>query len=119
MRLSIFLCIIFIFSCKESNQKNILPEEKMQSVLWKLIKADVYVTDFVNKDSSHDASSINNELQNQIFAKEGINRKQFEESFNYYTDHPELFKNIFDTILKRNNKEKRRWSDTIKILRDE
>lgn len=122
MRLSGFIILVtafFLVSCKSNKNKNILPEEKMQSVIWELIKADVYTVDFLQKDSGINATIKNAELQQQIFENEKITKKQFQESYDYYIVHPEIMKNIFDTILNRNSREKRRRFDTLKIDRNE
>ncbi len=35
----------------------------------------------------------------QIYAKNKLSKKQFEESFAYYTAHPEMFKKIYEDVL--------------------
>ena len=122
MRLIVFLLLMTAsccFSCNETKSHSILPEEKMQSVIWQLIKADVYTVDFLQKDSNVNAPFKNAELQKSIFEKEKISKEQFQESYDFYIKHPELMKNIFDTILNRNSREKIRRFDTLKIIRNE
>ncbi len=122
MRLTVLICLLIIFSfdsCKSDNAKNILPEEKMQSVMWELIKADVYTEEFLQKDSSINAPVENAKLQDKIFNEQKITKAEFTESYDYYIAHPDKMKNIFDTILNRNSREKRRRLDTLKIIKNE
>ena len=82
MRLIVFLLLMTAsccFSCNETKSHSILPEEKMQSVIWQLIKADVYTVDFLQKDSNVNAPFKNAELQKSIFEKEkkGKNAQQY------------------------------------------
>lgn len=123
MRLTVFICLAAVYSlssCGIRNDKDILPEEKMQSVIWKLIQADVYTSEYLSKDSGVNASLGNAKLQKEIFEKENITKKQFQESYDYYVAHPAMMKNIFDTVLKRNvHERKRRITDTLKNIKNE
>ena len=122
MRLTIIICLLIIFSfdsCKSDTSKDILPEEKMQSVIWELIKADVYTEQFLQIDSTINAPAKNAALQSKIFNEQKITKSEFNKSYDYYIAHPDKMKNIFDTILNRNSREKRRRLDTLKLIINE
>lgn len=87
--------------------------------MWELIKADVYTNEFLKPDTSINSSLKNAELQKKIFVDQKITKSQFKESYDYYVAHPALMKNIFDTILNRNSREKRRRLDTLKLIINE
>ena len=122
MSLKVLVCLLFVYffiSCKSNIKKDILPEEKMQAVMWELIKADVYTNDYLQNDSLINAPEKNAELQQKIFVEQKISKSQFEKSYDYYIAHPAMMKNIFDTILNRNSREKRRRLDTFKTINNE
>lgn len=91
----------------------------MQSVIWKLIQADVYTTEFLSKDSGLNASTSNLQIQKGIFEKEKITKNQFQKSYDYYVAHPAMMRDILDTVLKRNSRDRRRLTDTLKIIQNE
>ena len=101
--LLIFFFIFFLISCKSRDKipKNILPQEKMQAVLWDIIRADKFLTDFILKDTSlnKDTASIN--LYQQIFRIHHVSKEKFQQSFAFYRSHPDLLKIILDSLNLR------------------
>jgi hypothetical protein len=78
-----------------------LPPEKMEAVLWDLMRADKFLSDYVlNKDSTKkiDTESVN--LYKQVFAIHNITGEQFQKSFAYYKAHPDLLKGIMDSLSR-------------------
>lgn len=97
----ISLCCWILAACNNKDRipAHILSRQKMQAVLWDLMRADQFLGDFVlNKDSSvnRDTSSIR--IYRQVFALHGITKNEFRESFRFYNDHPALMKVIMDSI---------------------
>ena len=48
----IFLFSIFFFLFEKEQKKDILPENEMREVMWDMMRADQYVSDFLIKDST-------------------------------------------------------------------
>ena len=100
------LIIIFSFivtGCKNKNSipKEIIPQKKMQDVLWDLMRADHFLNDYIlNRDTSLDKADERLKVYNKVFTIHQISREEFNKSFTYYKSHPFLFKVMMDSISK-------------------
>jgi hypothetical protein len=90
-------------SCNNKNKvpADILKPDKMQAVLWDVIKADVFTTEFTKKDSSKNAAAENVKLQQQIFVMHKISKPDFYRSYDYYKSNTEIFKKVMDSMVVR------------------
>ena len=98
----LFLLLLLISSC--SKKKEILPPEKMQAVMWEYIRADIYVNEFLKKDSSVNAEKEHAAILKKIFTKYQISKETFFENYQYYTSRSELVNPLLDTIFARQTK---------------
>ena len=103
MRTGLFIicCSLIISGCKNNNRipAGIIPQKKMQAILWDMMRADQFLGDFVlHKDSSLDKRTESIKLYGQVFAIHHISKEQFGESFSFYKTHPALFKMIMDSL---------------------
>lgn len=96
---------LILFSCNTDREKEILPPQTMQQVFWDFIKADAYVANYVTKDSALDPQLISANLQQQIFKKYKISKKQFDKSYTYYLEHDKELLKITDSIITKNQRE--------------
>jgi hypothetical protein len=122
MKIVVFIILICcIAGCGEKHElpSGILKSEKMQEVLWDVILAEAYTTEFIKKDSSKNVQTENAKLQQQIFAIHKISKQEFYDSYNYYNSHIELMKTLLDSITTRGEKEKEKtlYSKPITPLR--
>lgn len=100
-RLLIPLLIFFLLSCKGKNKipAGVLPQKKMQAVLWDIMRADQFLSDYVlSKDSGINKVTESLKYYEQIFAIHKTTKEQFQKSFSFYKDHPMLLKAIMDSI---------------------
>lgn len=100
--LLINLIILFIAGCKDKNAVpgNVLPQKKMQAVLWDMMRADQFLADYVlNKDTSLKKKTESIKLYQQILTINGVSKEKFEQSFSFYKSHPLLLKVIMDSIF--------------------
>ena len=99
------ICLAFIQLCCNNNSNvpaDILPAPQMQVVLWDMMRADRFLTDYVlNRDTSLNRKSASIKLYQQVFAIHGITKETFQKSFSYYQAHPALLQGIMDSL---NNK---------------
>ena len=100
--------LALVGSCtnKDKMPDGILKPEKMQAVLWDVIKADVFTTDFIKKDTAKNAAAENLKLQQQIFAIHKISKTDFDNSYDYYKSNTEVFKKIVDSMIARAERNK-------------
>jgi len=99
--LLIICCFLIIDGCKNKNRipADIIPQKKMQAVLWDMMRADQFLSDFVlNKDSSLDKRTESIKLYSRVFAIHHISKEQYERSFSFYKTHPALFKLLMDSL---------------------
>jgi hypothetical protein len=103
--LAIFLLVATGCSDKKSVPSGILPREKMENVLWDMIQADQYTADLAKDSSAHiaDLKTERLRLYDQVFRLHDVSRDKFRKSYQYYTDHPELSQELFDSLLVRGN----------------
>lgn len=88
---------LFFFSCSDA-PKGLLPQKKMQQVLWDVLKADTYTKQFLSKDSTKNLKLENAKMQMQIFALHKVTKEDFYLSYEYYKTKPQLFNAIMDSI---------------------
>ena len=105
--MTILLAVIFITACtdKKSIPSGVLPQPRMEKVLWDMIVADRYATQFIMRDTTKkDITQETFRLYSQVFAINDITREEFVKSYKFYMTRPDLSKVIFDTILQRANR---------------
>jgi Domain of unknown function (DUF4296) len=102
IRICIFLCGLILFiSCKNNDKipPAVLKPEKMQAVLWDVIKADAFTTEFIKKDTAKNAALENLKLQQKIFAIHKITKVEFYNSYDYYKTNTAVFKIMLDSMI--------------------
>jgi len=118
----IFFTIIAIGCTNKSRiPSDVLAKDKMEKVLWDMMMADRFATQFIVKDSAkRDVTAETFRLYSQVFAMNKISREEFVRSYKFYMTRPDISKVLFDTILQRANRQKeelyrpRERLDTIK-----
>lgn len=107
--LTILLLTGLLFSsCGNKNKapNGVLAPDKMEAVLWDVIRADAFTTDFIKKDSSKNAVEENAKLQKKVFVLHGVTRESFYKSFDYYKANSEQFKSMLDSMIVRANRDR-------------
>lgn len=115
MRIAAFaIASLLFFSCQSGKDMppDILKPDRMKAVLWDFIRADIYANDFLKLDSNVNINRESAALQQGVFEKHKISRQVFYESYRYYSDHPELMRDVLDSLIiqeqKRMNSERPR-----------
>ena len=109
--------LVLITSCgnKDKLPAGILKPAKMEAVLWDVIKADVFTTEFIKKDSSKNAANENLKLQQQIFAMHKVSKADFYKSYDYYKSNTEVFKKIMDSMVARAERNRYIKTDSLPV----
>lgn len=101
-----FLCpwvLVLLFSCttKSGVPAGILKPEKMQAVLWDVLKVQAFTTDFIKKDSTKNDVEENLKLQQEVFTIHRVSKDDFYKSLAYYKTNSSQMKAIMDTMINR------------------
>ena len=107
---NIFLLIVlgFFISCSGKNKvpPEIIQPNKMKKLLWDVIQAQALATETARKDSTVNEVAENKILTQKIFDIYKIRSKDFDQSYSWYTSHPDVMRIIVDSL----NAEKQRES---------
>ena len=76
--------------------KEILSVDKMKVVVWDLVQAGNYATILKEKDTS--IKKINTAYMAQVLKLHNLKKADFFKSFDFYVAHPELNKQLFDSL---------------------
>jgi len=113
-----FLLIILIisnFGCISDNKvpKDVIPQNQMRKIMWDLMRADAYVTDFIMKDSTCDKKVESIKFYEKIFDIHATSQEAFKKSLAFYQNRPDLFKVISDS-LRADEKKSQQYPDAKK-----
>jgi Domain of unknown function (DUF4296) len=105
MRITFFIVFVtHIVACgsKGDVPKAVLPKEKMEDVMWDMLRADEFVKEYMlARDSSLRDTAEYIKMYERIFRLNKTNLEQYAESFTYYRTHPKLMKEILDSLNVR------------------
>lgn len=102
----LFYLIFFLSGCINDKKipNDIISQNEMKKILWDLMRADAYVSDFVTKDSSKNQKEESLYLYESIFKIHSTSREIFEKSLVFYEGRPDLFKPITDSLKALENR---------------
>ena len=95
--LGIIVTIIFFVGCTKSLPEGIFSEKKMTDILFDIHIADGYMYTFY-------ADSLSDQKPNaylSIYAKYNTDSAQIRENLQYYSEHPQVFQDIYADVSKR------------------
>lgn len=102
MRNRFFYCFFLLaFSSCMSNNKppgSIIQPQKMQGVLWDVLRAQALASEMVKKDSSLNDTIELKALTKKVFEIHQTTAGDFNKSYSWYIKHPEAMTVIFDSI---------------------
>jgi len=113
MRFFLFIILIISnFACIRDNKvpKDVIPQNQMRKIMWDLMRADAYVSDFVMKDSTRDKKTESAKLYEKIFDIHATSQEAFKKSLVFYQNRPDLFKVISDS-LRADEKKSQQYPD--------
>ena len=105
--ISSFLICLILISCSGRNTvpSDIIKPNKMQSILWDVMRAQVLSTEIARKDSSINEVAEIKILNQKIFELYNITAPDFDKSYSWYTSHPDVMRAIFDSLNNKNQRE--------------
>lgn len=101
------ICIVLIVGCSEKDNipSGILDKEEMGSILWDMMQADQYASSYLIKDSAKVNIKMETlKLYEEVFRLHKVSREEFRKSFQFYQDHPDITRVLFDSLIARGNR---------------
>jgi hypothetical protein len=104
---AILLLLVMLAACSSRPvPKEVLLPDRMQKIIFDLIRADEFINSYVIRDSTINIKIRRIELYNQVFTIHKTNREEFYKSYKYYEQHPEIHKVLFDSLYAFSNRKK-------------
>jgi hypothetical protein len=113
MRFFLFFFILAVLGgCVRNNRlpKDVIPQNDMRKIMWDLMRADAYVSDYIMKDSSRNKIAESAILYEKIFTIHATTQESFKKSLAFYESRPDLLKVITDS-LKSDEKKAQNYVD--------
>jgi len=108
MRMSFLLGFLLCFaSCGNSDNVpgNIIPKDSMAVILWDIIQADQFSTQYMVRDSARiNVKAETMGLYQDIFRIHHTTKEEFQKSYQYYLAHPDITKLMLDSLSARANR---------------
>lgn len=106
MKLCLIISLLLVLNgCSSSPvPKGVLPPARMQKIMYDLMRIDEFINNFVVRDSGIDIKKKRSTLYEQVFKVNNTNRKDFYSSYKYYQQHPDLQKEVFDSLHESLNR---------------
>ncbi|HET9056221.1 MAG TPA: DUF4296 domain-containing protein [Chitinophagaceae bacterium] len=106
----IFIFIFIACSGRPRIPKDVIKPEKMMLVMADVLKADALSEE---KTRTITDSTVRKEVEiakyyKQVFDIHNISKDDFFKSYNYYLQHPDIYKIILDSVNNRNERERKR-----------
>lgn len=101
MRFFLFIILTILASGCIQDKKiphDVLKQDEMRKIMWDLMRADAYVTNFIMKDSTKNQKEESTILYEKIFDIHSTTREAFQKSLAFYQSRPDLFKVISDSL---------------------
>ncbi len=114
MRFLLVLFLPFFFSCSGDVPKGVLPPQKMEAVLYDIVRTDEWV-DFARMgDSTFQPFSRRTALYDSVFRLHQISKEDYRKSMAFYQTRPDLLKEILQSLRTKSDTALKRLSDTTK-----
>ena len=99
--LILFLCF-YVSACSGvSVPDGVLPPEKMEKVMYDVVRADEMVDFLRLSDSSWQPFARRTSLYDSVFGLHGIKKETFQKSLSFYQSRPDLLKDIIEGMQKK------------------
>lgn len=119
----VFTLILLAVACtnKDKIPADVLVQDKMEKVMWDMIAADRFSSQFLERDSAakRNIKVENLKLYERVFQHHKISKEEFLRSFQFYLSRPDLNKVIFDTMSARSERRRAEMykADTAKAVK--
>lgn len=104
-----FICFMLgfiLFACSGKNKvpAEIIQQREMQNILWDVLRAQALSGEIARKDSTINEVAETKMLTQKVFEIYHIKSSAFDQSYSWYTSHPEMMRIIFDSMSIQNQR---------------
>ena len=83
----------------------VIGKEEMGDILWDIMQADQYAANYIVKDSGKVNVKMETlKLYEEVFRMHKVSRDEFRKSFQFYQDHPDITRTMFDSLVAKGNR---------------
>ena len=99
--LIIIFYLFLIIGCKSRNStpRAIIPNDKMQKLIWDMVRADEYFSTFGFLNDTLKTQRLR--MYGQIFEIHKTTKEDFKKSLAFYQTHPALLKTMMDSLSSK------------------
>jgi hypothetical protein len=98
----LYVSTMVLFSCREARPRDVLSFPEMRSVMWDMMRADQFMGDYIfGKDSLANKMAISSKWYGEILALHKVSQEEFKKSYQYYSSHPKLMRDLMDSVSKQ------------------
>ncbi len=91
--------LVFLFAaCSSTIPSDVIKPDKMQNIIFDLLRADEYVINYRLRDSTLDRKKESIRMYEQVFLIHQVTKNSFYKSYWYYQEHPDQNKALFDSL---------------------
>ncbi len=77
----------------------------MSGIIWDLVKAQALASEVARKDSSMNVEARRKILTREVFEIHKTDSNDFDKSYDWYTNHPELLRIMIDSLYIQKQRE--------------
>jgi hypothetical protein len=106
-RLSFIIAYTILVSCQGKNKvpADLIQPPEMQKILWDVIRAQALAIETARKDSLVNEVAETKVLTQKVLVIHHTTSTVFNKSYNWYTNHPDIMKIIFDSLSTQSQHE--------------
>jgi hypothetical protein len=102
MRTAVFLSLFLFFTACTNPERvpaDVISKDSMQNILWDIFQADQFSTQYLVRDSAKlNVKTETMKLYEEVFRIHHISRAEFEKSYRFYLEHPNIASVMFDSL---------------------
>jgi len=109
--ISYLIAVFFMLaSCGGKNKvpAGIIQPEKMQNILWDVVRSQALSAEEARKDSTINEIAQTKVFTQKVFKIHNVTSDEYEKSYKWYTSHPDIMKVLLDSLssqIQEENKE--------------
>lgn len=100
-------CALLLVACGRKSRvpAGIMQPDKMEDVLWDMIQTGEFLSGFVlYRDTNINALIESKRWYEKVYGFHHVTQEEFKRSYTWYQDHPDMMKQLLDSLSVRKDK---------------